>query len=128
MNLSSTYLRLRSDASAETLPVDAQFWPKLMSGALGDFHHEFLVTAGQHASTWQNWERHPNGDEIVCLLSGRVDFVLEKPDGEALMSLAQAGDFVFVPKGTWHTARVLEPAHLLFITAGEGTEHRAAAT
>jgi hypothetical protein len=31
---------------------------------------------------------------------------------------------VVVPRGTWHTAKVLEPSEALHITWGEGTQHR----
>jgi mannose-6-phosphate isomerase-like protein (cupin superfamily) len=121
LNLESTYLRLRSDASIEKLPVDDSFWARIGSGELGDFRNEFLVTVNTSDSDWPFWERHPSGDEIVCLISGTITFVL---DGGDETVLTNPGDFAFVPKGTWHTARVSTPATLLFITAGEGTEHR----
>ena len=44
-NLESTYLRLRNDATVETLAVDQSFWEQISSGKLGSFHHEYLVTA-----------------------------------------------------------------------------------
>jgi oxalate decarboxylase/phosphoglucose isomerase-like protein (cupin superfamily) len=70
---------------------------------------------------------HPHGDEIVCLISGRIDFILEAPDGQhRIHELSQPGSFAFVPRGTWHTARTAVPTTLLFITAGEGTQHRPA--
>ena len=36
------------------------------------------------------------------------------------------GDYVIVPRGTRHTARIRKPARMLFITPGEGTETRGA--
>lgn len=126
LNLRTTFLRLRPDASVEPLPVDDTFWPRLMSGALGDFHHEYLVTTATCDGDWSNWERHPNGEEIVCLLAGSGALVLEEGGGERRMELKQPGDFVLVPRGTWHTARFGSAATLLFITAGEGTESRPA--
>ncbi len=123
-NLATTYLRLRPDNSAEALPVNAEFWPKLMSGKLGTFHRESLVTMLSFDSAWNNWERHPQGDEIVCLLSGKVSMVLEISGREQVIELAAPGDYVLVPKGTWHTARTKEKCTMFFITPGEGTEHR----
>jgi mannose-6-phosphate isomerase-like protein (cupin superfamily) len=126
-DLQSTYLRLRADGSVQKLPVDQQFWPMLMSGELGDFHHEYLVTCFTHASDWQNWEMHPNGDEIVALMSGTVTVILEAPDGtQTTVRLDQPGSFVYVPRGTWHTAKLQAPATMFFITPGEGTQHRPA--
>ena len=31
---------------------------------------------------WDHWERHPAGDEILTLLSGEIDVVLETDAGE----------------------------------------------
>lgn len=124
--LASTYLRLRPDASVEPLPVDDTFWPRLMRGELGDFHREYLVTTFGFDGDWPMWERHPNGDEVVVLLEGRATFVLEMDGGEKTCPLDTAGAYVIVPRGTWHTARVASPCRMLFITAGEGTEHRPA--
>ncbi len=123
-NLSSTFLRLRPDSSIEKLPVDG-FWPRLMQGELGDFRHEYLVTTAEYGADWPSWEMHPNGDEIVCLLEGSATMVLASADGSRdEVVLARPGSFAFVPRGSWHTARVAAPARFLFITAGEGTQHR----
>jgi quercetin dioxygenase-like cupin family protein len=125
-NFKTTFARLRNDARVEPLPVDDSFWPQLMSGALGTFHHEYLVTMFEYEADWTSWERHPNGDEIVCLLEGRVTFVLERAGGEERIELAAPGAYVLVPRGTWHTAKTSTRTRMLFITAGEGTEHRPA--
>ncbi len=126
-NLQSTYLRLRPDCAIERLPADASFWPRLMAGELGDFHHEYLVTSYHYSSDWASWEMHPHGDEIVCLIAGRIDFILEASDGQRrTLELSQPGSFALVPRGTWHTAKTAVPTTLLFITAGEGTQHRPA--
>lgn len=123
-HLSSTYVRLRNDATAEPLPVDENFWQKLTSGALGTFHNEYLVTLHSFDADWSSWEMHPNGDEIVCLLDGAVTFVLEQEGAQRSVELTESGAYVIVPQGSWHTARVSRPSRMLFITAGEGTRHR----
>src|SRR5512139_1716435 len=102
-NLSADYLRLRPDASAEPLALGNDFWPQLMSGKLGDFHHEFLVTMGVHDRDWTSWECHPNGDEIVVVLTGRAVMVLETAAGEERIELVSPGDYVRIPRNTWHT-------------------------
>lgn len=124
-NLDSTYLRLRSDVAIEALNGDATFWPRLMSGELGTFHNEYLVTTFEYARDWTHWEMHPLGDELVCVLSGSALMVLEKEGGPKLVPLEKQGEFVLVPRGTWHTARVGAACRMLFITAGEGTQMRA---
>jgi len=122
-NLATTFVRLRSDATVERLPVDETFWERLMGGTLGDFHNEYLVIMTQFDADWPTWEKHPNGDEIVCLLDGEVEFLLELPDGRSSLTLHEAGAYVVVPAGTWHTAKIRRPSRMLFITAGEGTEN-----
>jgi len=125
-NLTDTYLRLRNDASIEPLRVGNDFWQRIMSGSLGSFHHEYLVTMFGFSADWAVSEMHPNGDEIVCLLDGNVTMVLERDGGEQLLELRDAGSYVLVPQGTWHTARTKTQCRMLFITAGEGTQHRPA--
>lgn len=123
-DLSSTYLRLQTDAAIEPLPVDEKFWQRLAGGELGDFHNEYLVTSFAFDADWPTWERHPKGDEMVCLLSGAVTLVLERDGHRSEVELSEPGSYVIVPRGAWHTARVRAAARMLFITAGEGTEIR----
>ena len=123
-NLKTTHLRLRPDSSIEKLPVDDTFWPRLIGGELGDFHNEYLVTVSSFEADWPSWEKHPNGDEIVCLLSGGATLILEGADENTEVELRETGDFVFVPRGTWHTAKTSQATTMFFITAGEGTEIR----
>ena len=125
-DVDATFLRLRGAGSVEALPVGGDFWPRLMSGQLGDFHHEYLVTSARYEADWPGWEQHPLGDEIVFLLSGAVTFVLEQDDSSREVELGSPGSFVIVPRGAWHTAKVRAPSWLLFITAGEGTRGRPA--
>lgn len=126
LNLESTFLRLRNDATVEPLPVDDTFWQRLMGGKLGDFHHEYLVITTSFDADWPSWEIHPNGHEIVCLLDGAVRFVLEIDGAHQEVSMTESGSYVIVPQGVWHTAKIDKPSRMLFITAGEGTEIRQA--
>ena len=43
---------------------------------------------------------------------------------EEHVQLNTPGEFVMVPRGVWHTARIATRASMLFITPGEGTENR----
>lgn len=124
LHLRTTHLRLKSDGRADQLPFTPQFWPDLIAGKYGNFHNEYLVTITSYDKNWPTWEQHPNGDEIVILLAGAADFILETPEGERLVQVRQVGDYIFVPMGYWHTSNTTVPATLLFITAGEGTQVR----
>ncbi|MES2623721.1 MAG: cupin domain-containing protein [Pseudomonadota bacterium] len=125
LQVATTHLRLKPDGRAEPLTVSPAFWPDIIAGKLGTFHNEYLVTTANFTENWTSWEIHPNGDEIVILMSGAMDFILDTPDGEQMCSVRNAGEYIFVTKGVWHTANVVKPSTMLFITAGEGTRNRA---
>jgi mannose-6-phosphate isomerase-like protein (cupin superfamily) len=82
-----------------------------------------IVCMSAQQATWDSWERHPAGEEVVILLTGRVDMVQDLEDGERVVPL-HPGQGMINPAGVWHTARVHEPGTALFITPGRGTEHR----
>ena len=49
--LRDTCLRLRPDNSAEPIHIGDDFWQRLMSGKLGTFHREYLVTTFAYDKT-----------------------------------------------------------------------------
>jgi mannose-6-phosphate isomerase-like protein (cupin superfamily) len=81
-----------------------------------------LVAIFHSAESWPTWERHPAGEEVVVLLSGRIDLI-QRIDGSERRVAMTPGQAVINPKGVWHTADVHEPGDALFITPGQGTEH-----
>jgi mannose-6-phosphate isomerase-like protein (cupin superfamily) len=121
-----TFVHLGEDGSAVPLAVTERFWPDLIDGKLAPLGPGRLVSFLEFDSDWDTWEAHPRGEELVCLFSGAMDFVLDLPEGPTSIALREPGAFLIVPRGTWHTVRVSEPAAALFVTAGEGTEHRRA--
>ncbi len=90
----------------------------------GGFAGHELISSHCFDSDWGSWECHPAGDEIVVLLSGAAIFELEMSDGVKRIELKAQGDYVVVPRGIWHTARIADAACMLFVTPGEGTQHR----
>lgn len=83
-----------------------------------------LVSLYTFAESWDSWEMHPQGDEVVVCLEGSMTLHQEMADGsEATVTLGK-GDYAINPPGAWHTADVDGKATALFITAGLGTEHR----
>ena len=88
------------------------------------FAGHVLVSRHAFDQDWSGWEMHPNGDEIVYLLAGDVDFVLWTPDGERTVRVDRPGSFIIVPKGVWHTADVQESLKAIYITPCPGTEHK----
>jgi mannose-6-phosphate isomerase-like protein (cupin superfamily) len=81
-----------------------------------------LVTMGPLTASWTSWERHPAGEELVVVLSGRAELVQRVGGGERRIPLGP-GEAVVNPPGVWHTADVHEPGTALYITPGRGTEH-----
>ena len=78
---------------------------------------------GEMDSSWDSWERHPAGEEVVLCLDGRCRLWQDLGGEERSVDLV-AGRYVVNPAGVWHTADIDEPVRMLFITPGRGTEHR----
>jgi mannose-6-phosphate isomerase-like protein (cupin superfamily) len=68
-------------------------------------------------------EMHPDGDELLYLISGAVTVTLELADGDRLVDLG-AGDAIVVPKGVWHQITMREPGRLIHITPGPNGDAR----
>jgi mannose-6-phosphate isomerase-like protein (cupin superfamily) len=68
-------------------------------------------------------EMHPDGDELLFVVSGRLSVYLEDQGGERELRLA-AGEAVVVPRGVWHRVVPLETSQLVHITPGPGGQHR----
>jgi mannose-6-phosphate isomerase-like protein (cupin superfamily) len=120
-DLATTYVQLDDGPAASPVAVDDAFWESIDQRP--ELHGGRLVGTFHNAADWDAWEMHPAGDEVVCLLSGAIDVVLDEPDGERIVSL-EAGQTCIVPRGVWHSAVVREPGDTLHITRGEGTQHR----
>ena len=62
--------------------------------------------------------------EVVICTKGAMVLTQEFPDGTRKTTRLEEGDFAINPRGVWHIADVEESATAIFITAGEGTQHR----
>jgi mannose-6-phosphate isomerase-like protein (cupin superfamily) len=67
-------------------------------------------------------ELHPDGDELIYVISGKVRVVGESSPHESC-DLGPGGACI-VSKGEWHRVRILEPTRLLHITPGPQGDHR----
>lgn len=127
-DLSKTFVHLGVGSTATRLP-DFSWSPEYLTGYRERYAAEGgegrLVCVLAQDATWNAWERHPAGEEVVVLLSGRVDLVQEIDGTERVVPL-RPGEAAVNPRNVWHTARVHEPGSALFITPGEGTESRPA--
>lgn len=125
-DLSRTFVHLGLGVRAVPVP-DFEWSPEFLAGYertfAGASDEGRLVCVVRQAGTWDTWERHPAGEELVVLLSGRVDLV-QDVDGEHRVVELRPGEAVVNPRNVWHTATVHEPGDGLFVTPGRGTEHR----
>ena len=83
-----------------------------------------LVSMYTFAESWDSWEMHPVGSEVVLCTAGEMTLHQEHADGTTDRVTIRAGEYAINPPGTWHTADVAGEATAVFITAGLGTEHR----
>jgi mannose-6-phosphate isomerase-like protein (cupin superfamily) len=121
-DLHSTPLVLGPQGKATPKEMTPDFYAEL-DREFDRFAGHVLVSQHEFEEAWPTWERHPKGDEMVCLLSGDVDFVLRGEDGEQVVRVDRPGDYVVVPRGVWHTVRPRTRSSMLFVTPGEGTEN-----
>jgi mannose-6-phosphate isomerase-like protein (cupin superfamily) len=124
--LSTTHVHLGLGSSAIPIP-DFQWTPDFLAryGAdhATDGDEGRLVMIGAGYRSWTTWERHPAGDELVVVISGRMTLVQDIDGNERHLELGE-GEAAINPRNVWHTSDIAEPCRTLFVTPGRGTEHR----
>ncbi len=127
--LSTNWIHLGLGATAEVEPPftgDLSWYADYTERHAADGAEGRLVSVGTFDASWDVWEMHPNGAEVVLSVDGSITLHQEHADGSIDEVTIDAGEYAINPPGTWHTADV-EPgteATAVFITAGLGTEHR----
>ncbi len=124
IDLTSHYVYLDASGAAATVTGGEAFWSQSPED-LEQYGRGWLVSEYEFAADWPQWEMHPGADEIVRLMSGAAELHLEWPTGIQIVKML-AGDAYVIPKGAWHTVKVIEPCRMLHITMGAGTQHRLA--
>ena len=122
INLAETYLLLDPEGGIKSIEGGDRFW-SLSEDELDKIAEDWLVTEFEFTENWTSWEMHPNGEEIVYLLSGAMDLILDTGDRQKTIELRGKG-LVVIPRQTWHTAKVFEPSNMLVITLGKETQVR----
>ena len=126
VDLSTTPVHLGLGSQAR--PIDGFAWDPDVLRSYGeavaaDGAEGRLVMIFDDDASWTSWERHPEGDEVVVCLVGRLVLIREV-DGEVHRIDLGPGEAAVNPAGVWHTADIDGPVRLLTITPGLGTEHR----
>ncbi len=98
----------------------SEFWSRLMKG---DIAQDAIITFSRLEGDFPHWEMHPKGEELFILVDGAIDVVMQMPEGETVTRL-KGGECLVMPRGVWHRACVVAPGQMIFLTFGEGTQHR----
>jgi quercetin dioxygenase-like cupin family protein len=109
-------------------PVDGFGWDSSVlkayaAAVAGDGAEGRMVMVFEGSRSWDTWERHPAGDEVVICLSGRMT-VIREVDGEHEPITLGPCEAMINGAGVWHTSDLDEPVRFMTITPGQGTEHR----
>lgn len=123
LDLSRTFVHLTNRGDAEPVELTPSFWRESSSSArydrlVGVF--EFNSSEDLHSSMK---EMHPEADEILFVVSGAIDVVLQETECERTIPLA-GGQAIIVPRGVWHRLVMREPGKLLFINSRTGMQSR----
>jgi len=73
-------------------------------------------------------EMHPDGDELLFVVSGAMDLILDDGDEQAVGAETTVrlgpGQAYVVPRGVWHRLEADEPSYLVHVTPGPHGPHR----
>jgi len=123
-DLSTTFIHLRDGGDAEPIELGPSFWRessgRLYDRIVGAFDFDSSRDLHSHMQ-----EMHPEADEVLLLVSGAVDLVLEEAGGERTLVL-EPGQAAIVPRGVWHRLAMRRPGRILFINSRAGMESRKA--
>jgi len=109
VDLSRSFVHLTPDGGIELLTGRRQH-PDVEGRLVGE--------ARMKAPPPHGGERHPDGDELLYVVSGAIRVALDYEEREAEVVAVQAGRAFVVPRGVWHRVLVDEPCHLLHFTPG----------
>ncbi len=115
LDLSRSLLGLKRDGTASLVPWESGPPPRVDGFLVGA---PLLTRNAPHGG-----EMHPDADEVLFLISGHVDVILEENSGETVVEVTPGQAFV-VPRGVWHRVRLREPSQMLHITPGPRGEWR----
>ncbi len=118
------HLGLGATAVAQPEFTGMEWYAAYSARSASDGPEGRLVSLYRFVGNWDSWEMHPLGDEVEVCLDGRMTLHQEHADGSLDTVTLGPGDYVINRPGTWHTADIEGEVVGLFITAGEGTQHR----
>ena len=119
------HLGLGATAVAEpAFTGDINWYQAYVDRHLADGTEGRLVSMHTFDRSWEWWEMHPHGSELVLCTSGQITLLQEHSNGSLSKIVLDAGQYAVNPPLVWHTADVQIASTAVFITAGFGTQHR----
>ena len=116
---------VRFDATSQTVAIhrdlSAETMPAQPDPAIPVDGYTFGV-ASMTENSPHDGEMHPDGDEVLYLIDGKVRVMLETDPVQELE--LYPGDGMIVPKGVWHRVDILEPSQIVYLTPGPNGEYR----
>ena len=125
MQLSRNFVHLGLGAKATREPefTGVEWYQAYGERHAADGDEGRLVALHTFEKSWDSWEMHPKGHEVVLCTAGEIT-LLQEIGGKTVRTTLKPGEYAINEPGVWHTADIERPATALFITAGAGTEHR----
>jgi Cupin domain len=120
------HLGLNATSTPKTKITDMSWYEQYSRDTASDGNEGRLVSLHEFTSSWDSWEMHPVGEEAVICTKGTITLLQDVAGDETNVTttVLHEGEYAVNPKGTWHTANVVEPCTVLFITPGVGTQHK----
>ena len=116
---------MRFDPASQTIGIDAGLAATKMPGQPDPpvpFAGMTFGVATMSANSPHDGERHPDGDEVLYLVSGKIRVVFTDDPVDDIDVLPGQG--LVVPKGFWHRVDIIEPSQIVYLTPGPNNEFR----
>jgi len=117
------HLGLGATATSEPAFTGSAWYDAYATRRAADGNEGRLVAMFTFDESWDVWEMHPQGSEVVLCTAGEITLVQEI-DGRQVRTALRPGEYAINAPGVWHTADVEREATAVFITSGIGTQHR----
>jgi mannose-6-phosphate isomerase-like protein (cupin superfamily) len=118
-DLESTFVHLGAAGGATPVALTPAFWRESGAGGYDRLLGCFAFRSSDDLHSRMQ-EMHPEADEVIVLLEGAIDVIV---DGEEPVSL-EVGHAAIVPRGAWHRLEMRAPGKLLFVNSRTGMQHR----
>ncbi|MGI9222527.1 MAG: cupin domain-containing protein [Woeseiaceae bacterium] len=116
---------IRFNPSVHTIGLDSDFAASRMPEQPDPpvpFNGVTFGVASMSENSPHDGEMHPDGDEVLYLISGKVRVVFV--DGDAEDIDVNPGEGLVVPQGVWHRVDIIEPCQIVYLTTGPNNQFR----